>query len=72
MNDQPPRSFPVRCRWCADSLMIDVPFDVRAQAGHVECSRGHVTRYRYDGVTVVAEARRVYGSSKVFARSADI
>jgi len=38
-----------------------VPFDVRVQAGHAECSRGHVTPYRYDGVTVFTEERRAHG-----------
>lgn len=72
MLDESPKRFPIRCRWCADGLMVDVPFDVKTLAGHAECSRGHVTRYRYDGVTVVTEGRRVYGSSKAFARNAAI
>jgi hypothetical protein len=58
MLDEIPKRFPIRCRWCAEGLMIDVPFDVKAQAGHAECSRGHVTRYHYDGVTVAIEERR--------------
>ncbi len=58
MLDETPKSYPIRCRWCAESLLIDVPFDVRAQAGHAECSRGHVTPYKYDGVTIATEGRR--------------
>ena len=61
MFDEPPKTYPIRCRWCAESLVIDVPFDVRVQAGHAECSRGHVTPYRYDGVTVFTEERRAHG-----------
>ena len=61
MIDEPPKTYPIRCRWCAESLVIDVPFDVRVQAGHAECSRGHVTPYRYDGVTVLTEERRAHG-----------
>jgi hypothetical protein len=58
MIDTTPKSYPLRCRWCGDRLMIDVPFDVTAQAGYAECIRGHSTPYRYDGVTVVAGERR--------------
>jgi hypothetical protein len=56
--DESPKRYPIRCRWCAESVVIDVPFDVKAQSGHAECSRGHVTQYRYDGVTVATEERR--------------
>ena len=62
MMNEPPKTYPIRCRWCAESLVIDVPFEVKAQSGHAECSRGHVTPYRYDGVTVFTEERRVHGS----------
>jgi hypothetical protein len=58
MFDEIPKRYPIRCRWCAESVVIDVPFDVKEQSGHAECSRGHVTRYRYDGVTVATEERR--------------
>jgi hypothetical protein len=56
--DEAPKRYPIRCRWCADSVVIDVPFDIKEQTGHAECSSGHVTRYRYDGVTVATEERR--------------
>ncbi len=58
MIDTAPKSYPLRCRWCGDRLMIDVPFDVTAQAGYAECILGHSTPYRFDGVTVVAGERR--------------
>lgn len=58
MIDESPKSYAIRCRRCADSVIIDVPFDVREQIGQAECSRGHVTLYRYDGVTVATEERR--------------
>ena len=64
MIDEPPKTYPIRCRWCAESLVIDVPFDVRVQAGHAECSRGHVTPYRYDGVTVFAEELGIGGLAR--------
>jgi hypothetical protein len=58
MIQETPKSYPIRCCWCADTVVIEVPFEARAQSGYAECSRGHVTRYRYDGVTVATEARR--------------
>lgn len=58
MIDETPRSYPVRCRRCADSVMIEVPFGVTKQSGYVECSRGHATPYRFDGATVHTEERR--------------
>ena len=61
MMNEPPKTYPIRCRSCAESLVIDVPFEVKAQSGHAECSRGHVTPYRYDGVTIFTEERRVRG-----------
>ena len=64
MIDEPPKTYPIRCRWCAESLVIDVPFDVRVQAGHAECRRGHVTPYRYDGVTVFAEELGIGGLAR--------
>jgi hypothetical protein len=63
MIDETPRSYSIRCRRCADSVMIDVPFGVRTQAGYVECSRGHVTTYRFDGVTVVTQERAAFSLS---------
>ena len=58
MFDESPKTYAIRCRRCADTVLIDVPFDVREQSGYAECSRGHVTPYRYDGVTVATEERR--------------
>ena len=57
MIDETPRNYSIRCRRCADSVLIDVPFGVKTQVGYVECSRGHVTTYRFDGVTVVTQER---------------
>ena len=57
MLDESPKTYSIRCRRCADTVLIDVPFDARQQRGHAECSRGHVTSYRYDGVTVATEDR---------------
>ena len=58
MIDESPKTYSIRCRWCADIVLIDVPFDAREQTGHAECSRGHVTRYRYYGVAMATEGRR--------------
>ena len=58
MIDETPRSYPIRCRRCADSVLVDVPLGVKTQTGHVECCRGHVTPYRFDGATVLTEERR--------------
>jgi hypothetical protein len=58
MIDETPRSYSIRCRRCAESVMIDVPFGVKTQAGYVECSRGHDTTYRFDGVTIVTREDR--------------
>ena len=52
MIDETPRAYSIRCRRCADSVMIDVAFGVTVQTGYVECRRGHVTPYRFDGATV--------------------
>ena len=71
MIDETPRNYSIRCRRCADSVMIDVPLGVRTQAGYVECSRGHATTYRFDGVTVVTQERAPFALASLLYDAAD-
>ena len=55
MIDETSRSYSIRCRRCADRVTIDVAWGVKTQTGYMECTRGHVTPYRFDGATVVTQ-----------------
>jgi hypothetical protein len=54
MVDQRPASWPLSCPACGDRIDVQMPADREAgfSLGASTCRRGHILRYRYDGVSL--------------------
>jgi len=55
MAQERPRSWPLSCPACGDRIYVEMPADREAgfSLGASTCHRGHILRYRYDGVSLV-------------------